>query len=193
MIQHPNIASPSVVYPDVLRLLTADHRKAAALFEQFQRRKDHIPAHEKFELVRKVCAELLIHMAIEEGIFYPAVRAAISDDPLMDEARVEHDSAKELIIQLGEIQPDDPIFDTKVAVLSEQIEHHVLEEESVMFAKVLISDIDLIQLGRELLEAKNNMRTRLGLPVEEIAEEQMETVGFFYPASASVLPDTSRT
>lgn len=175
-----DIPAPSVVYPDVIGLLTSDHRKVDALFSEFHLRKDSLPPHEKFELVKKVCGELLIHMAIEEGIFYPAVREAIKDDDVMDEARVEHDSAKELIIQLGDIQPDDPVFDAKVTVLADQIEHHVQEEESVMFPKVLVSDIDLIELGRELLEAKNNMRTRLGLPVEEVAEEEFAQSGFYF-------------
>ena len=175
-----SLPTPSIVYPDVIALLTADHRKAEALFAEFEQTKDSIKPHEKFELVRKVCGELLIHMAIEEGILYPAVRAAIRDEDLMDESQVEHDAAKDLIIQLGDIQPDDPIFDAKVAVLADQIEHHVQEEEGVMFPKVLVSDIDLIELGRELLEAKNNMRTRLGLPIEEIAEDEFSPAGFYF-------------
>jgi hypothetical protein len=180
MNQERSQDTPAVVYPDVIGLLTTDHRKAEALFAEYERTKETIAPHQKFELAKQVCGELLIHMAIEEGIFYPAVRKAIRDDELMDESQVEHDAAKDLIIQLGEIQPDDPIFDAKMAVLAEQIEHHVQEEESVMFPKVLVSEIDLIELGRELLEAKNNMRTRLGLPIEQIAEEGLAQSGFYF-------------
>lgn len=174
------LPTPAVVYPDVIGLLTSDHRKVESLFSEFQAKRHTMPAHEKFELVKKVCGELLIHMAVEEGIFYPVVRQAIKDEELMDEAMSEHGAAKDLIIQLGDIQPDDPVFDAKVGMLADEIEHHVQEEESVMFPKVLVSDIDLIALGRELLEAKNNMRTRLGLPVEEVAEEQFAQSGFYF-------------
>ncbi|MBI1891705.1 MAG: hemerythrin domain-containing protein [Burkholderiales bacterium] len=173
-------ASPAVVYPDVIALLSADHRKAEALFAQYEQTKESITPHQKFELAKKVCGELLIHMAIEEGIFYPAVRRAIRDDELMEEAQDEHESAKQLIIQLGEIQPDDPLFDSKIASLADQIDHHVQDEESVMFPKVLVSDVDLIELGKELLEAKNNMRTRLGLPVEQVADEDFSQRSFYF-------------
>lgn len=186
MQENKGLVTPVAVYPDVIGLLTADHRKVEALFEEFQAKKDRMRPHEKFELVRKVCAELLIHMAVEEGVFYPAVRSAIYDNEVMDEAQVEHDSAKELIILLGKIQPDDPLFDTKVIALAEQIEHHVQEEEAVMFSKVLVSDIDLVALGKELLDAKNNMRGRLGLPIEEVAEEHYSQGDFYFSSQAQL-------
>jgi iron-sulfur cluster repair protein YtfE (RIC family) len=172
MLKRPQLVLPVVVYPDVVGLLTIDHRKVQALFAELQAKRGRLPIHEKFELVRKICAELLIHFAVEENIFYPAVRAQIHDDALMNEAWDEHDSAKSLIIMLGSIPPEEPMFDAKVRALAEQIEHHIQDEESVMFPKVLVSDIDLVVLGRELLEAKNDMRARLGMPIEEIADEQ---------------------
>lgn len=172
MIKRPQLILPMVVYPDVIGLLTIDHRKVQAIFAEIQAKKGHMRAHEKFELVRKACAELLIHFAVEEGIFYPATRDAIDDNGVMDEAADEHESAKSIIIMLGNIPPDEPMFDAKVRTLAEQIEHHIQEEESVMFPKVLVSDIDLVVLGRELLRAKNDMRARFGMPIEEIADEQ---------------------
>lgn len=172
MVKRPQLVLPTVVYPDVIGLLTVDHRKVQVLFAELQAKRGRIRIHEKFELVRKVCAELLIHFAVEEAIFYPVVRKEIHDDALMDEAWDQHDSAKSLIILLGKIPPDEPMFDAKVRALAEQVEHHIQDEEAVMFPKVLVSDIDLVVLGRELLEAKNSMRARLGMPIEEIADEQ---------------------
>lgn len=172
MIKRPQLVLPTVVYPDVIGLLTLDHRKVQALFAELQAKRGRMRTHEKFELVRRACAELLIHFAIEEGIFYPRVREEIRDDAAMDEAWDQHDSAKSLIILLGSIPPDEPMFDAKVRILAEQVEHHIQDEETVMFPKVLVSDIDLIALGRELLEAKNAMRVRYGMPIEEIADEQ---------------------
>jgi hypothetical protein len=82
----------------------------------------------------------------------------------MNEAEVEHEGAKDLIRQLGELKPSDPMFDAKIKVLGEQIEHHVEEEESDMFPKARKSGIDLDALGAELLAAKNQMRVQHGLP-----------------------------
>lgn len=172
MIKRPQLVLPMVVYPDVIGLLTIDHRKVQALFAEIQAKRGRMRVHEKFELARKVCAELLIHFAVEEGIFYPAAREAIQDDRLMNEAADEHESAKSIIIMLGNIPPEEPMFDAKVRALAEQIEHHVQDEEAVMFPKVLVSDMDLVAVGRELLAAKNDMRARLGMPIEEIADEQ---------------------
>jgi hemerythrin superfamily protein len=183
MIKRPQLVLPMVVYPDVIGLLTIDHRKVQALFAEFQAKRGRIRVHEKFELVRKVCAELLIHFAVEEGIFYPAVRDAIQDNRLMDEAADEHESAKSIIIMLGKIPPDEPMFDAKVRALAEQVEHHIQDEEAVMFPKVLVSDIDLVALGRELLGAKNNMRARFGMPIEEIADEHFPEEDMYLSSS----------
>lgn len=183
MIKRPQLVLPMVVYPDVIGLLTIDHRKVQALFAEIQAKRGRIRVHEKFELVRKVCAELLIHFAVEEGIFYPAARNAIQDERLMDEAADEHESAKSIIIMLGNIPPDEPMFDAKVRSLAEQIEHHVQDEEAVMFPKVLVSDMDLLAVGRELLAAKNDMRARLGMPIEEIADEQFPEEDMYMSSS----------
>jgi hypothetical protein len=154
------------IAPDAIGLLTADHRKVQALFDEYERLKDGGSPEEKFEVAKKVCGEILIHMAIEEAIFYPIVREKIGDDDLMNEAAVEHENAKELIRQIGDIKPEDAIFDAKITVLSEQVEHHVQEEELEMFSKVLLSEIDIASLGKELLTAKNDMRSNLNLPPE---------------------------
>jgi iron-sulfur cluster repair protein YtfE (RIC family) len=156
----------SRVTRNAIDLLTADHRKVEMLFNEYDGLKDGNP-EEKYEVAKKVCGDLLIHMAIEEAIFYPAVREKVSDEEMVNEAEVEHDGAKDLIRQLGEIKPDDPMFDAKMKVLSEQIDHHVQEEESGMFPKARLSKLDINALGARLLEAKNEMRTRLGLEPEQ--------------------------
>ncbi len=184
MLKRPELVLPAVVYPDVIGLLTSDHRKVQALFAELQAKRATLRTHQKFEIVRKACAELLIHFAVEEGIVYPVVRTAIGDDALMDESWDEHESAKGVIILLGKMQPDDPMFDSKVRVLAEQVEHHIQEEETVMFPQVLVSDIDLLALGREVLESKNDMRARFGMPIEEIADEQFPEEEMFLSSHA---------
>lgn len=149
---------------DAISLLEADHREAEAIFHQFEKIKEKGSAEEKLALAKKVCGALLIHMEIEEKIFYPQVRQQIDDDDLMNESVVEHAGAKDLITQLGELKADDPMFDAKMKVLSEQIQHHVDEEESEMFPKVRKAGLDLDVIGAELLKGKTQMLEDNGLP-----------------------------
>jgi iron-sulfur cluster repair protein YtfE (RIC family) len=158
--------NPSNRSTDAITLLTHDHHKAQDIFKKFDKVKDSISPQEKLQLVKEVCADLLIHMEIEEAIFYPAVRPEVKDDDMMNEAKVEHSGAKNLIRQLGELKPDDPMFDAKVTVLGEQIEHHVKEEEEEMFPKVKKTKIDLYALGEQLYAAKAKMRSDHGLSAE---------------------------
>ena len=108
----------------------------------------------KQELARTICQELTVHATIEEEIFYPAVRAAIKDNDLLDEAEVEHASCKELIAQIEASDTSDSKFDAKVTVLGEYIDHHVKEERSEMFPKARAARrLDLVAL-RGVLEAR---------------------------------------
>jgi hemerythrin superfamily protein len=141
---------------DAIALLTADHEKVKGLFEQFEALSDRSKVNKK-KLADQICLELTVHTQIEEEIFYPAVRGAIKDDDLMDEAVVEHASAKELIAQIREMDPGDDLYDAKVKVLSEQIEHHVGEEEGDMFDKVRQAKIDLAALGEEMALRKDEL------------------------------------
>lgn len=117
---------------DAIALLTADHKKVKALFSQFDKLKQNGSEEDKSGIVATICNELKVHTTIEEEIFYPAVRNAIEDSDLMDEALVEHADAKDLISQLEDMDTEDDLYDAKVTVLGEQINHHVREEEGEM-------------------------------------------------------------
>jgi len=150
---------------DAIVLLKSDHQEAKDLFKKYEKIKEGGSDEQKMDIAKKVCGALLIHMEIEEKIFYPRIRQKIDDNDLMNEALVEHNGAKDLIKQIGQLKPSDPMFDAKIKVLSEQIDHHVEEEETDMFPKARSAGIDLIELGLQLLEAKNRMRQEHGLPV----------------------------
>jgi hemerythrin superfamily protein len=149
---------------DAIELLMADHHRVARLFAEFNALKEDGSDEAKSTLVAQICQELTVHTAIEEEIFYPAVRKAIEDDDLMDEALVEHAGAKELIAQLQAANPDDDLYDAKVKVLSEQIDHHVQEEEGSMFPQARGSGIDTLSLGAALLERKAELLAKPGTP-----------------------------
>jgi hemerythrin superfamily protein len=141
---------------NALTLLVADHKKVAGLFSKFE---DTSAPAAQAKLVAQICDELTIHTMIEEEILYPALRGKVDDD-FLDEAYVEHDGAKSLINQLLKADPSDDYYKAKVSVLSEEIEHHVEEEERPrdgLFAQAKRSDVDLDALGEQLAARKDEL------------------------------------
>lgn len=156
---------------DAIALLKADHRKVEDLFEKFEKARDN---DRKEALVREICTELCLHTQLEEEIFYPACQAAIDDEDIVEESYVEHDSAKVLVAELIESSTAaDEFFDAKVSVLTEEIRHHVKEEEKRsegVFAKAKAAGMDLDALGGRLMARKEELLERFksqGLPTLE--------------------------
>jgi hemerythrin superfamily protein len=151
-------AAPAKATPDAIQLLTAEHKEVKALFTQYQKLVDGDKGDdEKEALARQICLMLTVHATTEEEIFYPAARDAMEDDDLLDEAEVEHGSAKELIAQIEAASPDEPLYDAKVKVLGEYIDHHVKEEEGELFPKVKKAKLDLVQLGEQITVRKEEL------------------------------------
>jgi hemerythrin superfamily protein len=157
---------------DAIAMLMADHKKVKKLFSDFDELKEEGSDEEKSALVDQICNELKIHAELEEEIFYPAVRKAIDDSDLMDEALVEHAGAKDLIAQLEDASPDDDLYDAKVTVLGEQIKHHVKEEEGEMFPKAKKAKIDLDALGATMLKRKIALMDQMGMNAEDDASNE---------------------
>lgn len=142
--------------PDAVALLKADHRKVEDLFEKFENAKGD---GAKKKLAEQICLELKIHAMIEEEIFYPACEGKIEED-LIKEAYVEHDGAKLLINEIEAGGPNDDFYDAKVKVLSEEIEHHVEEEEKRvegMFSQARKAGLDMDELGRRMFARKEEL------------------------------------
>lgn len=156
---------------DAIALLKADHRKVEELFEAFEGAKGD---GRKQKLALEICLELTVHTKIEEEIFYPACEGKVEED-LLKEAYVEHDGAKVLIAEIEAGGPDDDYYDAKVKVLSEQIEHHVEEEEKRMegmFAQARKAGLDMDALGDEMRARKKALTAEYkanGLPKPEMA------------------------
>lgn len=142
---------------DAIAMLTADHREVKAMFEQYDKLGDRANASKK-KLADQICDALTLHATIEEEIFYPALRAASKEAAdLLDEALVEHAGAKDLIAQLQEMDPEDDLYDAKVTVLGEQIDHHVGEEEGEMFKTAKKAGLDMVALGTEMAQRKEEL------------------------------------
>ena len=148
---------------DAIDLLKADHKEVKALFEQYKALVENEEIEEERQAVaQQICLLLTVHATAEEEIFYPAARAAIADADLLDEAEVEHASAKDLIAQIEAMSPDDALYDAKVIVLGEYIDHHVKEEEGEMFPKCRKSDMDLVALGEAIEARKAELMDEMG-------------------------------
>jgi hypothetical protein len=143
---------------NAVEMLKADHRKVEGLFERYEKARG-----KKADIARKICMELIVHTMLEEELFYPACREAGVDGGALDEAAVEHDGAKVLIAELEHGSPDDDYYDAKVKVLSEEIKHHVKEEEKRdgVFAQAKRQGVDLAALAEQLAARKKEILSEL--------------------------------
>jgi hypothetical protein len=142
---------------DAIATLKSDHRKVEQLFEKFKSSQDQTT---QATVARQVCLELIIHTKLEEEIFYPTCREAGVEDEALNEAQVEHDSAKILIGDVITCSPGDEFYHAKVSVLSEYVKHHVGEEEKPsdgIFAKAQKAGIDMKALGARLQARKADL------------------------------------
>lgn len=143
---------------DATQLLDDDHKNVKQMFEQYKKLVENDGEDgAKFALAQQICLELSVHAQVEEELFYDPVREAIGDDDLMDEATVEHSSAKELIAQILEMEPGDDFYDAKVTVLGEYIDHHVQEEREEMFPKARKTKLDLVAIGEAIAARKDEL------------------------------------
>lgn len=143
---------------DAVKVLTEDHKKVTKLFKEYEKLKEDGSAKEKSAIVQEICLELTVHARVEEEIFYPAVRESIDETDLVDEADVEHASAKSLIAELETMKPGDDHYDAKVTVLGEYIDHHVQEEQDEMFPKAKKAKLDMAQLGERIVQRKQELK-----------------------------------
>jgi hemerythrin superfamily protein len=155
---------------DAIALLKQDHRTVEELFEKFEKASGD---GRKQGLAEEICLELSVHAQIEEEILYPACEGKV-DEALLKESYVEHDGAKILIAEIINGGPSDEFYDAKVRVLSEEIEHHVEEEEKRMeglFAQARKAGLDMDELGLELAARKSELTEQFkarGIPTPRL-------------------------
>jgi hemerythrin-like domain-containing protein len=139
-----------------IEILKEDHDKVKKAFKEFEK-MDREDAEALQQLVQTVCEDLKVHTTLEEEIFYPAVREAIDDEDIMNEAQVEHETAKMLIEQLENMGADDPNFHATFTVLGEYVKHHIKEEEDEMFPEARKTDLDFEDLGQRMRQRKQEL------------------------------------
>jgi hemerythrin-like domain-containing protein len=146
---------------DACDLLDADHRAVKKMFKEYEEltsARGRTVAQKKMDLARQICHELSVHAQVEEEIFYPALRAALKDTDVLAEAEVEHQAAKELIAQIEGMGEADEMFDAKVTVLGEYVDHHIKEERNEIFPKARSSrKVDLVSMRDEITTRKEEL------------------------------------
>ncbi len=147
-------------------LLKEDHGKVKRLFDQFKTAKS---SSSKRKIVLEALTELKVHAAIEEEIFYPAVRKAIGKE-IMNEADEEHHVAKLLIAELDSMNGSESHFEAKFVVLAENVRHHIKEEENEMLPKAKGVKLDFDALAENMKRRKERL-LRDGVPA--VGEETM--------------------
>ncbi len=147
--------------PEALAFLMKQHREVEALFDAFEASEDDA---EKTQLVDQICLALAVHAKIEEELLYPEAEDKIDEPDMVDEAYVEHATAKGLIAQLEGMKVGDPYYDAKVTVLGEYIAHHVKEEETELFPEIKRADMDLVGIGEKLEARTEQLKAELGDP-----------------------------
>lgn len=137
----------------VLKMLKADHKKVQDLFAAYQK----ATPRKQPDMAQTTIQELEIHAELEEALIYPAIRAGIEDDELMNEAIEEHHLVHVLIAELKELEPRDETFKAKFTLLGELVKHHVKEEEGEMFPQALKAKIDWAALNAEVLKRREQL------------------------------------
>ncbi len=140
--------------PDAITLLTEDHRKVERLFDEFDRTQDP-------EVALQVSLELSVHSKVEEELLYGLYSAKV-DNAGAAEARAEHQEAKDLILALEGMEPGSEDMVATMGKLREAVLHHVQEEESVMFPKLMERLPDTVTtLGNDILARKAEVEAQL--------------------------------
>lgn len=142
---------------EVLRMLKDDHRSAKAAFREFDRLDAEIDADVCESIIRQTCLELEVHSRLEEDVFYPAVRAALAQTGLIDDAEVEHQTLTMLLDQVRSLSPGDARQAATFRVLGEYLKHHIKEEEGGMFRQIAHARLDWVRLHEDMLTRRHEL------------------------------------
>jgi hemerythrin superfamily protein len=142
-------------------ILKQEHREAEAMMAQLQEADGKDNGASYRPIFEKLKTALQMHMKAEEEIFYPAVKNADDLEDQVVEAYDEHAGAKALLVQMNELEPNTPEFQTALTELMASIEHHVGEEEGEMFptAEEELGEARMEELGVQIEQLKASGNT----------------------------------
>lgn len=169
----------STARSEIIEELKQDHKRVRQAFREAEKLDAEEDGEELKAIVDQTCAELEVHARLEEEAFYPAAREVLKEEDLIDEAEVEHMSAKALIAQLREMSPEDEKYQATFKVLGEYINHHVKEEENEIFPGLEgRSGAEWEQVQQQMISLREQLMAEMGLVQEgeEETDEEAESV-----------------
>ena len=143
---------------DAMTLLREDHRKVKKLLAKIESTTER-GVKTRQDLFTKVKQELVVHEAIEEEIFYPALKQHPKTQEIAMEAYEEHHVVDTVMAEIEGVAYDDETWGAKFKVMKENLEHHIEEEEGEMFkqAKQVFDEDELNQLGESMKARKEEL------------------------------------
>jgi hemerythrin superfamily protein len=156
----------SLARDEIIDQLKDDHRRVRKAYREFQKLDADRHADSAAGIVQRVLAELSVHAALEEELLYPAARAAVAPQSLIDEAEIEHESMHALIDQLSSLGPGDDKYAARFTVLCEYVLHHVKEEEGELFPRLQRTRLDWEGLAADLSARREELMAREGIAPE---------------------------
>jgi hypothetical protein len=151
---------------DAIQLLKADHDRVKELLSELESTTER-GIKTRQELFATIKGELMVHEAIEEEIFYPALKSHPKAEDIVLEGFEEHHVVDLLMGELEGLPVDDESWGAKAKVMQENVEHHIEEEEGEMFraARQVFDRDELQQLGEQMSARKESAQRELGVPV----------------------------
>jgi hemerythrin-like domain-containing protein len=143
---------------DAIGLLKEDHRKVKKLLAELESTTER-GVKTREELFTKVKQELVVHEAIEEEIFYPALKEHPKTKEIALEGYEEHHVVDTVMAEIEGVAYDDEKWGAKFTVMKENLEHHIEEEEGEMFkqARQVFDQDELTQLGESMKARKEDL------------------------------------
>jgi hemerythrin-like domain-containing protein len=140
---------------NALQLLKEDHQRVKKMLDELDSTTERAEKTRK-EGLAKLKQELTIHEAIEEEIFYPALKQHAEAKEIVLEAFEEHDVVDAIMSEIEATPTEDETWGAKFSVMKENLEHHIEEEEGEMFdkARKVFDDTTLTQLGEQMQARK---------------------------------------
>ena len=143
---------------DAMSLLKEDHRNVKKMLAELESTTER-GVKTREDLFTKVKQELVVHEAIEEEIFYPALKEHPKTKEIALEGYEEHHVVDTVMAEIEGVAYDDEKWRAKFTVMKENLEHHIEEEEGEMFkqAKQVFDGDELAQLGESMMARKEEL------------------------------------
>jgi hemerythrin-like domain-containing protein len=136
---------------DALDVLAGGHERTRALADECRRFARGVsPEHDMRRVADGLCRAIARMAALEEELFFPAARAALDAQSLVDLAELEHATARQIIRQLKACEPGSACYEALVLALTDCVERHSRHERSQLFPRLRESCLDLAALGERL-------------------------------------------